>query len=214
MYRQLKEDIIMFKKFASDALGLSDIGIVVPSSDFDKTDSDDFIFSEIDEEIYFLIKTKADEYCFTNYGLIHVDGENAISKKRLLRRYDYEYNTIENVLLETAGTIDLDVEIKFTIGGIPLSIDIHKKFLNEIKDLYKALHAISSEQKANAYKLEAAKQSLTLASASLGRIGNDEVSPATSFEQITKFSHDWLVQNKEAYTKKDFGAVFEKYIHN
>ena len=204
----------MFKKFASDALGLSDIGIVVPSTDFDKTDSDDFIFSEIDEKIYFLIKTKADEYCFTNYGLIHVDGENALSKKRLLRRYDYEYNTIEGVLLETAGTIDLDVEIKFTIGGVPLSIDIHKKFLSEIKDLYKALHAISSEQKANAYKLEAAKQSLTLASTSLGRIGNDEVSPATSFEQITKFSHDWLLQNKEAYTKKDFGAVFEKYINN
>jgi len=204
----------MFKKFASDALGLSDIGIVVPSSDFDKTDSDDFIFSEIDEKIYFLIKTKADEYCFTNYGLIHVDGENALSKKRLLRRYDYEYNTIEDVLLETAGTIDLDVEIKFTIGNVPLSIDIHKKFLSEIKDLYKALHAISLEQKTNAYKLEAAKQSLTLASASLGRIGNDEVSPATSFEQITKFSHDWLIQNKEAYTKKDFSAVFEKYINN
>lgn len=204
----------MFKKFASDALGLSDIGIVVPSSDFDKTDSDDFIFSEIDEKIYFLIKTKADEYCFTNYGLIHVDGENALSKKRLLRRYDYEYNTIEDVLLETAGTIDLDVEIKFTIGNVPLSIDIHKKFLSEIKDLYKALHAISLEQKTNAYKLEAAKQSLTLASTSLGRIGNDEVSPATSFEQITKFSHDWLIQNKEAYTKKDFGALFEKYINN
>ena len=204
----------MFKKFASDALGLSDIGIVVPSEDFDKTDSDDFIFSEIDEKIYFLIKTKADEYCFTNYGLIHVDGENALSKKRLLRRYDYEYNIIEDVLLETAGTIDLDVEIKFTIGNVPLSIDIHKKFLSEIKDLYKALHAISLEQKTNTYKLEAAKQSLTLASASLGRIGNDEVSPATSFEQITKFSHDWLIQNKEAYTKKDFSAVFEKYINN
>lgn len=204
----------MFKKFASDALGLSDIGVVVPSSDFDKTDSDDFIFSEIDERIYFLIKTKADEYCFTNYGLIHVDGENALSKKRLLRRYDYEYNTIENVLLETAGTIDLDVEIKFTIGDVPLSIDIHKKFLSEIKDLYKALHAISLEQKANAYKFDAAKQSLTLASTSLGRVGNDEVSPATSFEQITKFSHDWLVQNKETYMKKDFGAVFEKYINN
>ena len=204
----------MFKKFASDALGLSDIGVVVPSSDFDKTDSDDFIFSEIDEKIYFLIKTKADEYCFTNYGLIHVDGEHALSKKRLLRRYDYEYNTIENVLLETAGTIDLDVEIKFTIGDVPLSIDIHKKFLSEIKDLYKALHAISLEQKANAYKLDAAKQSLTLASTSLGRVGNDEVSPATSFEQITKFSHDWLVQNKETYMKKDFGAVFEKYINN
>ncbi len=204
----------MFKKIASDALGLSDIGVVIPRKDFDKTDADDFIFSEIDEEIYFLIKTKADEYCFTNYGLIHVDGTNALSKKRMLRRYDYEYNTIDNVLLETAGTIDLDVEIKFDINNVPFSIDIHKKFITEIKDLYKALHAISLEQKANSYKLEAARQSLTLASTSLGRVGNDSISPAESFEQITKFSHDWLVANKEAYVKKDFGAVFEKYINN
>lgn len=204
----------MFKKFASDALGLSDIGVVVPKGDFDKTDSDDFIFNEIDEQIYFLIKTKADEYCFTNYALIHVDGANAISKKRLLRRYDYEHATIESVLLETAGTIDLDVEIKFTIGDIPMSIDIHKKFLNEIKDLYKALHAISLEQKSNTYKFDSAKQSLSLAASALGRVGNNEVAPASSFEDITKFSHEWLLQQKKQYVKKDYGDVFERYIHN
>ncbi|MCT6924756.1 MULTISPECIES: PH domain-containing protein [Bacillales] len=204
----------MFKKFASDALGLSDIGVVVPKEDFDKTDSDDFIFNEIDEQIYFLIKTKADEYCFTNYALIHVDGANAISKKRLLRRYDYEHATIESVLLETAGTIDLDVEIKFTIGDIPMSIDIHKKFLNEIKDLYKALHAISLEQKSNTYKFDSAKQSLSLAASALGRVGNNEVAPASSFEDITKFSHEWLLQQKKQYVKKDYGDVFERYIHN
>ena len=133
----------MFKKMASDALGLSDIGVVVPRTDFDKTDADDFIFNEIDEEIYFLIKTKADEYCFTNYGLIHVDGTSALSKKRLLRRYDYEHYAIDNVFLETAGTLDLDVEIKFTIGSTALSIDIHKKFINDIKDLYLSLIHIS-----------------------------------------------------------------------
>lgn len=204
----------MFKKFASDALGLSDIGVVVPKEDFDKTDSDDFIFNEIDEQIYFLIKTKADEYCFTNYALIHVDGANAISKKRLLRRYDYEHATIESVLLETAGTIDLDVEIKFTIGDIPMSIDIHKKFLNEIKDLYKALHAISLEQKSNTYKFDSAKQSLSLAASALGRVGNNEVTPASSFEDITKFSHEWLLQQKKQYVKKDYADVFERYIHN
>ncbi|KGR85831.1 PH domain-containing protein [Lysinibacillus odysseyi] len=204
----------MFKKIASDALGLSDIGVVVPRSDFDKTDADDFIFNEIDEEIYFLIKTKADEYCFTNYGLIHVDGTSALSKKRLLRRYDYEHYTIDNVFLETAGTIDLDVEIKFTIGSTALSIDIHKKHIDEIKDLYKALHAISLEQKSNAYKLDAAKQSLTLASTAIGRGSNSESTPAASFEQIVEFSHDWLIQNKEAFMKKDFGATFEKYINN
>lgn len=76
----------MFKKIAADALGLSDIGIVGPREDFDKTDADEFILQEINEKIYFLIKTKADEYCFTNRTLIHVDGANAMSKKRLLRR--------------------------------------------------------------------------------------------------------------------------------
>lgn len=81
-----------------------------------------------------------------------------MSKKRLLRRYDYSMYTITDVFLETAGTIDLDVEIKFTIGNSPLSIDIHKRFIDDIKDLYKALHAISYEQKQNAYKLEAAEK--------------------------------------------------------
>ena len=204
----------MFKKIAADALGLSDIGVVISKADFDKTDSDDFIFNEIDEEIYFLIKTKADEYCFTNYALIHVDGANAMSKKRMLRRYDYEHYTIDQVLLETAGTIDLDVEIKFTIGNIPLSIDIHKKYLTEIKDLYKALHAISMEQKTNTYKLDASKQSLNIAASAIGRTGVDGVSPAEAFKEIAAFSQNWLVDNKEKYVKKDFGDVFEMYINN
>ncbi|MER2108972.1 MAG: PH domain-containing protein [Solibacillus sp.] len=204
----------MFKRIAADALGLSDIGVVISREDFDKTDSDDFIFNEIDEKIYFLIKTKADEYCFTNYALIHVDGANAMSKKRLLRRYDYEHYTVDNVLLETAGTIDLDVEIKFSIGNVPLSIDIHKKFLTEIKDLYKALHAISLEQKANVFKLNAARESLTFAATALGKGSNTNVAPATSFEEITRFAAGWLEVNKEAYVCKDFGDVFEKYINN
>lgn len=204
----------MFKKIAADALGLSDIGIVVPKADFDKTDSDDFIFTEKDEQIYFLIKTKADEYCFTNLALIHVDGANAMSKKRMLRRYDYEYNTISNVMLETAGTIDLDVEIKFTMNNEEFSIDIHKKFLSEIKDLYKALHAISLEQKSNNFNLQTANDSIRYASESMQRNMMNDASPAQTFEDITKFSYNWLVENKATFKKKDFGETFEMYIHN
>ena len=204
----------MFKKMAADALGLSDIGVVVPREDFDKTDSDDFIFNEKEEKIYFLIKTKADEYCFTNLGLIHVDGANAMSKKRMLRRYDYEYSVISDVLLETAGTIDLDVEIKFTINNVPQSIDIHKRFINEIKDLYKALHAISLEQKSNATKLDYAKEGLTLAAQALGRTSSQNATPAQSFEDITRFAAGWLEANKDEYKRKDFGEIFEKYINN
>lgn len=204
----------MFKKMAADAFGLSDIGVVISKEDYDKTDADDFIFNEVDEKIYFLIKTKADEYCFTNYALIHVDGASAMSKKRMLRRYDFEYNTVEQVLLETAGTIDLDVEIKFVIGNISLSIDIHKKYLTEIKDLYKALHAISLEQKSNAYKMDAMKQSLNLAASAVGRNGGGTISAAAAFKEITSFSQNWLIDQKSNFVKKDFGDVFEMYINN
>ena len=59
----------MLKKLASDALGLSDIGKIIGPEDYDKTDADDYIRHEDNEKIYFLIKTKADEYCFTNIAL-------------------------------------------------------------------------------------------------------------------------------------------------
>ena len=79
----------MFKKLAADALGLSDIGKIIAPSDYDKTDADDYVMHEDNEKIYFLIKTKADEYCFTNLAIIHVDGDSAISSKRTLKRYPY-----------------------------------------------------------------------------------------------------------------------------
>ena len=87
----------MFKQFAAEALGLSDIGVIVESTDFDKVDADDYLFHEDQEKIYFLIKSRKDEYCFTNLALIHVDGESAISAKRLIRRYDYAQHAITQV---------------------------------------------------------------------------------------------------------------------
>lgn len=56
----------MFKKIASDALGLSDIGKIIQPDNFDKTESDDYVLDEEGEQIHFLIKSKSDEYCFTN----------------------------------------------------------------------------------------------------------------------------------------------------
>ena len=36
----------MFKNLASDALGLSDIGKIIPPSQFNQTDIDDYIFHD------------------------------------------------------------------------------------------------------------------------------------------------------------------------
>ena len=46
----------MLKKFASDALGLSDIGKVIEPHDYDKTESDDYVMHEKDEKFIFLSK--------------------------------------------------------------------------------------------------------------------------------------------------------------
>ena len=146
----------MLKKLMSDALGLSDIGSVFEPADYDKVDADDYVMYEDGEKMIFLIKSKTDEYCFTNKALIHVDGASAVSKKRTLRRFDYSKHPVQDVTLETAGMVDMDVEIKFSMGELSYSIDVNKKHIEELKDLYKALIAIgvpSSMKTPNAFSM-------------------------------------------------------------
>ncbi|MCI2255949.1 PH domain-containing protein [Domibacillus sp. PGB-M46] len=204
----------MFGKVAADVLGLSDVGAVIKPADYDKVDADDYIMHEDDEKIYFLIKSRADEYCFTNLGLVHVDGANAVSKKRLLRRYNYVANRISNVYLETAGTVDLDVEIKFTLGTQTYSIDVHKKHLEELKDLYKALLKIAEMQQENEMNFGYAQQSLEMSANSIKNITKTQIDLAAEFEKVNVYAFDWLKKSSDTYRVKDFGAVFEKYINN
>jgi hypothetical protein len=204
----------MFGKMASDMLGLSDIGSVIKPADYDKVESDDYIMHEDGEKIYFLIKSKTDEYCFTNRALVHLDGNSAVSKKRVLRRFDYYKNPISDVSLETAGNIDLDIEIKFAIGSHFYSIDVHKKHLEEIKDLYKALIKIAEICHDNEIHLEYAKESLQLASQTLGRLGRPEGNIVEQFKDLNETAFTWLVEKTKEYRVKDFGFVFEKYINN
>ncbi|WP_144868000.1 PH domain-containing protein [Hyella patelloides] len=196
---------------ASDALGLSDIGIIVKPQDYDQVESDDFILQEEKEKIFFLIKSKTDEYCFTNKALIHVDGKSAVSKKRTLKRLDYKKYSIQNVILETAGTIDLDIEIKFAIGSYQYSIDVHKKHLEELKDLYKALIKISSIQETNAQYLKYAQSSLEITSKSVNRSSGSNTLEQ-EFKTINEYTFKWLTHFHETYNTQDFTSVFETFI--
>ncbi|CAN7365378.1 PH domain-containing protein [Rossellomorea sp. LjRoot5] len=204
----------MFGKVASDVLGLSDIGTVIKPQDYDKADSDDYIMHEDGEKIYFLIKSKSDEYCFTNKALIHLDGTSAASKKRVLRRLDYYKYHLSNVLLETAGTVDLDVEIKFKIGSEIYSIDVHKKHLAEVKDLYKSLIKIGEITTDNSIYSGFANESLQLASSTLGQVKTDGVNVVEQFKEVNQYAFNWLSDKKKELTLKDFGFVFEKFIQN
>ncbi|OXM84804.1 PH domain-containing protein [Paenibacillus rigui] len=203
----------MFGKVAADLLGISDIGSVIRPENYDKVDSDDYVMHEDQEKIYFLIKSKSDEYCFTNLALIHLDGTSAVSKKRTLRRYSYSTYQVSNVMLETAGTVDLDVEIKFYLGDTPFSIDVHKKHLEELKDLYKALLKIAEITRENDVILNYARESLELASTTLRRVVNNETQVAEQFKQLNQSTFAWLVETRKQYKVKDFGAIFERYIN-
>lgn len=204
----------MFKKMASEALGLSDIGKIIDPQDYDKTDADDYVMHEDQEKIYFLIKTKADEYCFTNLALIHVDGESAMSSKRTLKRFSYSQNSISDVVMETAGKIDLDIEIKFKLGQIAYSIDVQKDQIERLKDLYKSLLRIAEITHENEIITSMANESLNKAVTVLQNSRPNDVAMDVQYSKLTDFGFTWMTSVRNQYHVKDFGDVFEKYINN
>jgi hypothetical protein len=207
--------LTMFKNMAADLMGTSDIGKIIEPQDYDKTDIDDYIFHEDNEKIFFLIKAKTDEYCFTNTAFIHLDGTSAVSKKRTLNRYPYKHNQISRVLLETAGTIDRDVEIKFQLGGASYSIDIEKSQIEKVRDLYKALFSIGEACK----EIERQMNSLVITQQAV----NNMFSLRELSEQVLLNLPDIIsqttiqVENKFTERRKqienyDFSRIFERYL--
>ena len=201
----------MFKKLASEALGLSDIGTIIQPKDYGSVDADDYLFHEAGEKMFFLIKSRKDEYCFTNLALIHVDGDSAVSSKRTIKRHDYADSVIERVTIETAGTVDMDVELKFSIGGTAFSIDVRKQFLEQLKDVYKALIAIGrlqardEESRSNAFKVLGAMSSMYR----IGQVGLPRDLPDQFNALLDKLNEAVLVR----HARRDFGEVFGRYIH-
>jgi hypothetical protein len=200
----------MFKKLAAEALGISDVGVIVAPADYDKVDADDYLFREDGEKIFFLIKSRKDEYCFTNFSLIHVDGESAVSSKRVIKRYEYSSHRISHVTIETAGTIDMDVELKFSVDDLKFSIDVRKKFLESLKDVYKALSMISHLQQRNQQARANAERTLQAVSTMY------RLNAAESEDAIVK-QYNALLDNYNSimldrFGSRDYSSVFQTYI--
>lgn len=203
----------IFGKIASDTLGLSDIGKIISPNDFDKVDGDDYIFHEDNEKIFFVIKSKSDEYVFTNYAVIHVDGSSAVSKKRVVNRYEFLNYYVSNVYIETAGHIDLDIEIKFSLGNINFSIDVDKNQIEQLKDIYKALFEIGRIQCFNNMYFENRKNSLNLASSVFGKSGTQHnESIVDAYRNIVEFNDKFLSDSIKEFKQRDFSETFIKYI--
>src|SRR5687768_14248247 len=136
-----------------------------------------------------------------------------MSKKRTLRRLDYINYTIHDVALETAGAMDMDIEIKFNMGEHHYSIDVNKKQMEELKDLYKALNKIGSIQRENVHLFQYAQSSLETAANTVNRSASS-TTLEEQFKAVNQYAFTWLKQAHDTYMPKDFGAVFEKFIKN
>jgi Bacterial PH domain len=200
----------VFKKLAAEALGISDVGVIIAPADYNKVDADDYLFQEDGEKIFFLIKSKKDEYCFTNFGLTHVDGESAVSSKRTIKRYEYGAHRFSQVTIETAGTIDMDVELKFHVDDVHFSIDVRKSYLESLKDIYKALTMIARWQQRHEQARANALRTLEAISAMY------KINAAGAEDSIVK-QYNALLDNLnrtvlDRFGGRDYSAVFEKYI--
>jgi putative lipoic acid-binding regulatory protein len=103
---------------------------------------------------------------------------------------------------------------KFTLGDVTYSIDVHKKHLEQVKDLYKALLAIAQVTHANEYALRFSQQSLEMATAAVGRVASREDTPSDQFARVNEYAFNWLVSAREKYNVKDFGHIFKRYLEN
>lgn len=198
----------MFKKLAADALGISDVGVIIAPAEYNKVDADDYLFHEDGEKIFFLIKSKKDEYCFTNFGLTHVDGESAVSAKRTIKRYEYGAHRFSRVTIETAGNLDMDVELKFFVDETPFSIDVRKNFLEALKDIYKALTMISRLQVRNEQARANALRTLD-AIAAMYKL-NDASSDAV-VKQYNALLDNVNSTVLDRLAGRDYSTVFEQY---
>ncbi|OEC01284.1 hypothetical protein EYB33_12110 [Lysinibacillus sphaericus] len=221
----------MFKRLASSAFGLSNIGVFVADEDLENTLANNYILDHL-EEIFYLIQTKTNEYCFTNRALIHMDGTHTENKRNVLNRYDYSSYVFDRISLET-GTMDIDAEmvitlkptaeftakehkkhppLKETLGKseILFTIVIHKDNLDALKALYKTLVTIGQIQKRNISNLEAAEKTLNMAFNSFAAGINNDCSVSFAFKEVTNFADQWLLEKKQSYANEDFLEIFQE----
>jgi hypothetical protein len=151
----------MFGKLASDLSGSSDVCTCVSRDGYDKVDSLSYL--QPHEVPFIVLKSGKEEHIFTDHAYVFSKGESATSTRRLISRYSYFEHRFTGVMFETAGMgmSDRDVELKFTIGGHFVSIDIWKKEIQTAIVYYKALCAIASVQAKNATMVSLAKDAIS-----------------------------------------------------
>ncbi len=86
------------------------------------------------EQLQFCVKTFRDVAAFTDKRILIVDRQGITGKK--VEYFSVPYRSIVTYAIETAGTLDLDAEIKLVLsGGIVLELNFFKDKENQMEEL-------------------------------------------------------------------------------
>ncbi|MFT3661827.1 MAG: PH domain-containing protein [Gordonia sp. (in: high G+C Gram-positive bacteria)] len=83
------------------------------------------------EQIHIAYQLVRDQFLFTNRRLLLIDKQGFSGKK--VEYHSIPYKSISHYAVETAGTFDLDAELKIWISGNPAPIE--KRFNKQV-DIY------------------------------------------------------------------------------
>ena len=106
----------------------------------------------------------------------------------------------------------MDIELKFNLDDTKFSIDVKKAFIEQLKDIYKALISIGKRQQRDAVCRNNALRTLD-ATASVHKLN---IAPGagglvSQFDELLTALNTAML---DTYTKRDFSDVYAKYIHN
>jgi hypothetical protein len=133
-------------KIGADLAGTADNCTCVAREQFASELSSKYVLTG--ETIQIFLKSAKEDHLFTDQAYISVKGHTAGGMKRLIVRFDFHTWPITNVYFETSGVglTDQDCELKFSIGGQNLSIDIRKQDLETGILYYRTLSAVAIAQ--------------------------------------------------------------------
>lgn len=160
-------------------------------------------FLHNDETVYFYLESVYEHFAVTNRGIISSIHEGVASSKSTISRIDFKTTKIDNLLIETAGTIDRDAELKYSANDNKVSLDIHKSQLDDLFKLYHALANVSYIQKSNELLENNLKLSLELAKESVSTQGSNGI--ASDYQTICEYAEGRL----NGFIKTDYSEAFK-----
>lgn len=153
----------MLKGLASDISGAADVCHIV--GNFSECLAVAYLLPG--EVIMFSFQSSKEEFTVTNQALLTIKGSNATTTRKLVERHLFKHEVVRDVQFETAGRVDRDCEIKFTIGKERISIDIAKAEDNNARLYYKVLTLLAREQAASERRWDLGKLALQRSSDAL-----------------------------------------------